>query len=107
MIGKNQVMKVMTILNSKPFEFGRPDICPYCNSNRALEVYNRFDKPMNYSFILDRKQNPSEKLIDIEYIKCKKCYKKFFPRWEGDILYPNEEMNEHDFMAYYKANKDK
>lgn len=91
----------------KPFKFDRPDTCPKCKKSRSLEVYNRFDKPMNYAFILDRKTPPSEKLIDIEYIKCKYCKERFFPRWEGDTLYPSEDINEKDFMALFRANKDK
>lgn len=92
---------------NKPFIFGRPDTCPKCNKSRSLEVYNRFDKPMNYSFILDRHEDISKRMIDISYIKCKRCHERFFPRWDNEFIYPMEDINERDFMAYYKANKDK
>lgn len=92
-------------MNGKPFKFERPDICIKCGKLRALEIYNRFDKPMNYSFMLDRKENIEERVIDMEYLQCKYCKERFFPRWENGVILPLEPINERDFIALFNCNK--
>lgn len=87
----------------KPFEFLRPDYCPNCKQERSLELYNSIDKPMNYSIMIDRNVDIHKKVIDLSYMKCKKCKKCFFPRWQDGKIYPLEPMNEHDFMSYFKS----
>lgn len=92
----------------KPFKFLRPDTCPICNTERSLELYNSNGNPMNYSVMLDRHEDLEKKVIDLSYIKCKKCHHQFFPRWENNkIIFPLEPMNENDFMSYFRASKDK
>lgn len=91
----------------KPVKFNRPDTCPNCGGKRSLELYNHKNNPMNYSIMLDQNVNVKEKVNDLAYIKCKKCNKEFFPRWQDGKILVTEDMNEDDFMALYKAMKKK
>lgn len=91
----------------KPVTFDRPDTCPHCGRARALELYSHKNTPMHYSIMIDQHVNLKDKVVDLAYIKCKKCGKEFFPRWQNDKILTTEDMNEDDFMALYKAMKKK
>ena len=58
-----------------PFEIKRPDYCPYCDSDRSIELYNRYNKALRYTVFLDMMSSGkiSELSKDYEYLKCKKC----------------------------------
>ena len=62
---------------------------------------------MHYSIMIDQHINLKDKVVDLAYIKCKKCGKEFFPRWQSDKILTTEDMNVDDFMALYKAMKKK
>ena len=62
---------------------------------------------MHYSIMIDQHVNLKDKVVDLAYIKCKKCGKEFFPRWQSDKILTTEDMNVDDFMALYKAMKKK
>mgnify|MGYP005951875775 CR=1 FL=1 len=70
----------------KPVTFDRPDTCPHCGGARALELYNHKNIPMHYSIMIDQHVNLKDKVVDLAYIKCKKCGKEFFPRWQSDKI---------------------
>lgn len=89
----------------KPFEFERPDKCPICNKDRAIEIYcGKYENPVNYSIMIDKNDINKNRLFDIRYMKCKYCKEKFLPRWYNGIIYPIEDINMRDFMALYKSN---
>ena len=88
---------------NRPFTFDRPDTCPYCETKRSLELYNHRKTPMNYSIMLDQKVNLKDRVFDLAYMKCKKCGKEYFPRWQDNKILPALDMNVEDFMALYKS----
>lgn len=97
----------MVRVTNKPFIIQRPDTCPHCGTKRVLELYNHRDRPMNYTLMLDQHANLKEKVVDLAYMKCKKCGSKYFPRWQDGKILPTEDVNVDDFMALYKAMKKK
>lgn len=71
----------------------RADYCTHCGTDRALECYTKFDKPINYPLFLDElKHNSSiiHKLdnYEIEYMLCRKCKTEFFIDWRNGYPEP-------------------
>lgn len=91
----------------KPITLERIDTCPSCKAKRSLELYNSKNKPLKFSDLLDKNVNLKETVHDLSYIKCQKCNKRFFPRWQDDKIFVTERMNLEDFMALFAANKKK
>lgn len=85
----------------KPFEYERADICPICKSERSIEAYTYNDKPIRLSLAIDRSISVKNK--DIEYLKCNKCKREFFPKWVFDYPIPMTDKSFELFMAGYKT----
>lgn len=72
----------------------RGDYCHKCNSHRVIECYNRFDKPINYSYFLDEIERGNMKVIEkldnhqIEYMVCRKCKEQYFIDWRTTYPIP-------------------
>lgn len=76
----------------------RQDYCEYCNSNRSIELYDKNNKALNYSHILDYVEQGKEVDLsnrNLKYMKCKKCGHVFKLLWCNqkvpDVLH-NESM---------------
>lgn len=75
----------------KVIQFKRHDNCINCNSDRSIELYDVYNKPVNYSYFLD---NISRIDIDcfnkreLSYMKCKKCGKIYNINWVNGIPEP-------------------
>jgi len=70
----------------KMIEFKRPDYCIHCETERAIEGYDKFGKPINYTYLIDQKQlgkEVSDKLDrrEVTFMKCRKCNHEFFIDW--------------------------
>lgn len=61
--------------------YDREDTCPICKRKRALEIYDKNDKPGYFSMILDK--NIIERLHSRQfyYLKCTVCGQEFRIDW--------------------------
>lgn len=77
----------------------RGDYCHKCGSHRTIECYNVFNKPINYSILLDKIEQGDMSVIgkldnaEISYMICRKCKEQFFIDWR--MRYP---MPVRDFI---------
>jgi len=78
-------MKIKTI------SFKRQDHCVKCNADRSIELYDIYDKPINYSYFLDRLNSVSLDSFnrrELSYMQCKKCGVVYDITWENKIPEP-------------------
>ena len=80
-----------------PISFERKDTCVYCKSKRSVELYDNFNRPLNYTLLLDSlKSNPNrrEEILSkldnkvLGYMKCRKCNHLYDIRWNKNFPYP-------------------
>lgn len=71
----------------------RPDKCMECNTDRCIELYDIYDKPVNYTYLVDmyergNNQNIIEKFDNrqLSYMKCKRCGKQYCIDWRNRTL---------------------
>ena len=84
----------------KPFEFDREDTCPSCKSHRSLEAYDYNYNPLRLTLAIDT--NRSIKYKNIKYLRCKRCGKEFFPKWNTEYPTPMSKDSFELFMNGYK-----
>lgn len=103
-----------TVKKIKPFQMWRADICPKCHKANAIQLMvqsssgiTRYRTYSDKDTLEDLQELFSKPIISVEYLMCKYCHEKFFPRWENGICLPLEGMNEHDYMALFRASKNK
>ena len=84
----------------KPFTFDREDTCPSCKSERSIEAYDYNDRSLRLTLSIDT--NRSIKYRNIKYLKCRKCGKRFFPKWNTEYPTPMSEDSFELFMNGYK-----
>ena len=63
--------------------FENDDFCPNCKNQHSLELYDNFNKPLNYSLLLQNGDNLKdvEKHHVLSYFKCRKCMKIYNIDW--------------------------
>lgn len=67
----------------------RPDKCMECNTERAIEIFDVFNKPVNYSYLLDLLESKdidiSEKFSNrqLSYMQCRRCGKVYCIDWRS------------------------
>lgn len=70
----------------KPFILERDDYCTNCRTQKTIELYNIYDKPMRYSNLLSFANNINlDSVLDktvLSYMKCKKCGKIYKICWK-------------------------
>lgn len=68
--------------------YDREDTCPNCKRKRALEIYDKNNKPGYFSLILDR--NDLSKLHNkpFYYMKCKICNHEYRIDWSQQNRIP-------------------
>ena len=68
--------------------YDREDTCPNCKRQRALEIYDRNNKPGYLSMILDK--NQPERLLNRQfyYLKCTACEKEYRIDWSQQNRIP-------------------
>ena len=90
---------------NKPFIFERADTCPLCKSERSIEAYNKYDKPMRLSNRIDCNQTEELRSMTIKYMRCSRCREVFFPTWHGQTPYACIDNTLEDFMSSFSAYK--
>lgn len=97
----------MALIN--PITFLREDYCIVCNSNRSIECYDVFNRPINFSRIIDIYNNKKifneQNIKDIYSMKCKKCNTSFTIDWFGNRAIPRPSTINHinEFMNIFKG----
>lgn len=89
----------------KPITFERADTCPLCRAERCVEAYNKYNAPMRLSNRIDCNQTEELRMMSVQYLKCSKCHKVFFPVWHGDTPYACLDSALEDFMSSFSAYK--
>lgn len=87
------------------FQKIREDTCPDCMSERSLELYDRYNNPLRFSYLLDRNALQYIDNRKLSHFKCKKCGNVFHIKWTGDnrnIPRPLLAIKIRDFMANFK-----
>lgn len=84
----------------KPFRIERPDTCPNCKSQRSLEAYTKYDRPIKLSLRIDRDNQFDG---NIYYMKCSKCGYEYFPKWLSlsKFPFPMHDSDYENFMNSY------
>ena len=94
---------------NNPLVYDRLDKCPSCNEDRVLEIYDKFNRPVNFSKYVDS-DNLSELLEnrhDLRYMKCKKCGKSYKISYLNGVILPLSDSSMNTFMIGYKSLKSK
>lgn len=89
----------------KIFRQLREDTCPDCETERSLELYDRYNNPLRFSHLLDRNALCYLDNKKLSHFKCKKCGKVFHIKWTGDkrnIPRPLQDIRISDFMTNFK-----
>lgn len=92
----------------KPVRFYRPDMCIKCKSERSLDCYDKYSRPIGFSRIIDLKQKGKNVTInskELHYMKCKKCNKIYQLDWKDgrEIPYPLiNNIKIDNFLEMYK-----
>ena len=73
----------------KIFSIIRADKCMECNTERSIEIFDIFDKPINYSYLLDlldtKDIDINEKINNrqLSYMQCRRCGKVYCIDWRN------------------------
>lgn len=78
-----------------PIQYDREDTCPSCRNERSLEAYDVNNQSLKLSLSIDRKRDMSN--INVAYLQCKSCKKRFFPKWISK--YPSP-MSNDDYVLF-------
>lgn len=68
--------------------YDREDTCPQCRRKRALEIYDKYNKPGYFSIILDRNQLDRFLNKQFYYMKCTMCGKEYRIDWSQENRIP-------------------
>lgn len=69
-------------------KFYRYDHCINCDSKRAIEAFNTFNKPVQFSMLLDNIANLNKILdnVTLSHMKCRKCGKEYRIIWDENKI---------------------
>lgn len=88
---------------NKPFFFERADTCPICKSEKSIEAFNNYNKPINLSYHIDNNDDLKGKYI--YYLKCNKCKNIFFPIWYDNLPYAATDSSIETYLKMFKIYK--
>lgn len=98
-----------------PIRFEREDTCVYCNSKRSIELYDNFNRPMNYTLLLDSLKSSPNKRDEIlnkldnkvlGYMRCNRCKRIYKIHWNKNFPYPlNTDTQVRAFIDINYVNK--
>lgn len=89
------------------FKHIREDTCVKCGKDRSIELYDRNDNSINFTFILD---NEKYFLLDrrqIYYAKCRNCGSVFSLDWSNKERIPTllTDINLINYIQQYSKSK--
>lgn len=68
--------------------YDREDTCPICKRKRALEIYDKNNRPGYLSMILDKGELDRFQNRQFYYMKCTICKKEFRIDWSNENRIP-------------------
>lgn len=83
----------------EPFKFMRGDYCYKCKKERAIEMYDVNNNPLNYSLFLDMYENNIDNLDkvymnkSISYMKCRHCNTVYAVDYSRRTVVPMYDFN--------------
>ena len=88
-----------------PLEYTRYDTWIFCGSERSIEIYNNFNRPIHFSILIDRGEIDNIKsLQNLRYMKCSKCGKITKINYLNGIV---QQLDDHNidklFMNGFKS----
>lgn len=85
----------------------RQDTCIFCGKNRAIELYDRNNNPVRFTFILDSGRTNLLDIREIYYGECKCCHKTFSLDWTHNdkIPVPLLDVNKNNYIKQYSKSK--
>lgn len=92
---------------SRLFEHVREDTCIFCGRSRAIELYDKNDNPIRFSFILDSERYILLDAREVHYGECKYCGKRFLLDWRRDNKLPVPLLNSSFKKYLQQYNKSK
>lgn len=72
----------------KAFTTFRPDRCPICNKDRALELYDMYNHPVRYSLMIDRDDFSPLNDKKVHHLRCRLCKNEFELDWTINRRFP-------------------
>lgn len=93
---------------SRLFTHTRADTCIYCGKDKAIELFDKNNNPVRFSFILDTDRVFLLNIRDIRYGKCKHCNKTFILDWSDSstrIPRPLLRINFENYIQQYSKSK--
>jgi len=83
-------------MKNNPINIKREDHCIYCHSDRVVELYDAYNKPVNYSYFLDNQDKIGVSTFDkreMSYFKCRKCGQSYNIEWHNGKPEPSINKN--------------
>ena len=80
----------------------REDTCLNCGKERSVELYDKEQKPVRYTFLLD--SHKTGILVDrkLSHFQCRSCGKVYGLDWvKRDYPKPLYDINEQDFLRQF------
>ena len=93
---------------NKLFTQVREDTCIYCGRDKAIELFDKNNNPIKFSFILDTNRVFLLNIRDIRYGRCTCCGKVFMLDWsnsEKRIPKPLMNINFKNYIQQYSKSK--
>ena len=84
----------------KAFKRHRPDYCPICNQDRALELFDMGNHPVRLTAMIDMKRLDNLTNRKLKNFRCRLCKKEFEIDWMVDynIPYPLDEKIKQEIL---------
>lgn len=68
--------------------YDREDTCPKCKRKRALELYDKYNKPGRFTIMLDRNDFRPLHIRSFYYMKCTHCGQEYRIDWSNENRIP-------------------
>lgn len=91
----------------KLFSHVRQDTCPYCYTDKAIELYDKNDNGIRFSHILNINRLDLLNIRQIYYGECKKCHQRFLLDWTNSdrIPVPLSDGNMLNYIKHYSESR--
>lgn len=91
----------------KLFSHIRQDTCPYCYTDKSIELYDKNGNGIRFPYLLDMNRPDLLDIRQIYYGECKKCHQRFLLDWTNSdrIPVPLSNINMLNYMEHYNKSR--